>query len=89
MNRDVALSKQHQMLNNSKILTLSSIKVSPVCTVAVRILQPMNQPSPQQDHRSKIRDTSQKNQYRDTRPPRKNENSGSQPTSSPHSKYLT
>jgi len=89
INRGVALSKQHQMLNNSKILTLSSVKASPVYTVAIRIPQPMNQPSPQQDHRSKIRGTSQKNQYRDTRPLRRKENNSSQPTSLPHNKYLT
>jgi len=41
INRHVALSKQHQMLNNSKNLTLSSMKVSPVCTVAIRITQPI------------------------------------------------
>jgi len=77
------------MLNNSKNLTLSSINVNPVRTVAIRIPQPMNQPSPQQDQRSKIRGTSQKNQYRDPRPPRKNDNSSSQLTSLPHNKYLT
>ena len=42
-----------------------------------------------QDHRLKIRGTSQKNKCRDPRPSRKNDNSSSQPTSLPHNKCLT